>query len=83
MGSHDTSSHTFSSGTVGWIVFFSFTRLNSEKRVSTFMGTPVPATRPHPTLGLHRVNSPQSEVSVGEEAFAPSWNKNCRNQLKF
>lgn len=50
------------------LFFFVFTRLNSEKHVSTFMGTPASATRPHPTLGLHEVNSSQSEVLVGEEA---------------
>lgn len=54
---------------VGSFFFVVFTRLNSEKHVSTFMGTPASATRPHPTLGLHEVNSSQSEVLVGEEAF--------------
>lgn len=68
MESHDTLSHAFSSGTLGWTFFFSFTRLNSEKRVSTFMGTPAPATRPHPTFGLQEVNSSQSDLSVREEA---------------
>lgn len=33
-------------------LFFLSTGLNSEKHVSAFMGTPVPATRPHPALRL-------------------------------